>query len=90
MHLEDVAAQQLSATFKVQWQCELENAGHWADYHASQQKKIETAWQAMAHEVEVGTVDWPDTWLIDFVALVQINQQTGRRRRVRRVLISHQ
>ena len=86
---EDQALQQLAAVFSVRWQCYLDEYGMWLDYGQVEESKIEAAWLADQSFVSLGTVDDEDKWEINFIALVQKNVWTKRRRPVRRVFVTH-
>ena len=91
--IEDIAAQHLSKTFRVVWQCEVDFRWQcWADYSGEHARILETAWDFMAPQVELATSASHgeyDLWLVYFAPMLQQNVHTGTLRRVRRVLVTH-
>ena len=92
-YIEDAAARQLSTSFRVIWQCEVDFRWHcWADYSGEHARILETAWDFMEPQVELATYashGENDLWLVCFVSMLQQNLHTGTLRRVRRVLVTH-
>ena len=87
--VEDACVAVLVRTYQVVWQVEMDMEwSMWLDYPADQSRRVEAAWQAMAARVEVGSTAWADGWLLDFRHMVQTGD-SGRRRRIRRVLITN-
>ena len=83
------AATALVRTYHVVWQVEIDMEwSTWLDYPADQIRRVEAAWQAMATEVQVCETDWSDGWLLDLARLVQVSD-SGTRRRIRRLLVTH-
>ena len=92
-YIEDIAAQQLSATFHVVWQCEVDFRWQcWADYSGEHARILEAAWDFMVPQVELPTSashGENDLWLVNFASMLQQNLHTGTLRRVRRLLVTH-
>ena len=92
-YVEDAAAQHLSPTFRVVWQCEVDFRWQcWADYSREHTRILEAAWDFMASHVELATNPSHgeyDLWLVCFASMLQQNIHTGTLRRVRRVLVTH-
>ena len=92
-YIEDVAAQQLSATFRVVWQCEVDFRWQcWADYCEEHACILESAWDFMVPQVELPTSashGENDLWLVNLASMLQQNLYTGTLRRVRRLLVTH-
>ena len=87
--MEDAAVADLVRTYRVVWQVEEDlRWSTWLDYPADQNCRLEAAWQAMRTKVVVGDTDWFEGWLVDFGQMVQ-SRDGGRRRRIRRVLITN-
>ena len=93
MCIEDIAAERLSQSLPVIWQCEVGLRWPvWTDYSQLHTSMLEAAWDAMATEVELDSHDaygGYDVWLVSLVSMLQTNQHTGTLRRVRRVLVTH-
>ena len=92
-YIEDIAAQQLAATFSVVWQCEVDFRWQcWADYCGEHARILEAAWDFMATQVELSpsASRGEDTlWLVNLSSMLQQNLHTGTLRRVRRNLVTH-
>lgn len=88
-HDEDESWQLLESAYSVRWQCYVDEYGVWYDYSGAENVKIEAAWHAEKISVGTCTPLGDERWRIDFVALRQVNNTTGRRRPVRRILITH-
>ena len=93
MCLEDIAAERLSQSFPVIWQCEVDLQWNvWTDYSPLHTSMLESAWEREATQVELDAHDSRggyDSWLVSFVSMLQKNRHTGTLRRVRRVLLTH-
>ena len=93
MCIEDIAADRLSQSLPVIWQCEVDLRWRvWTDYSELHTSMLEAAWEAMRPEVELDAWDGAggyDVWLVSLVSMLQTNQHTGTLRRVRRVLVTH-
>ena len=94
VYIEDIAAEQLSATFRVVWQCEVDFRWQcWADYSGEHARILEAAWDFMVPQVELTTYashGERDLWQVFFAPMLQQNIHTGTLRRVRRILITNQ
>ena len=88
-HDEDMALEQLASAFPVRWQCYQEEWEMWVDYGPVAGARIEAAWQAEMTSVSTGTADDEEQWEINFIAMVQVNVRSDRRRRIRRTLVTH-
>ena len=92
-YIEDIAAQHLSVTLRVVWQCEVDFRWQcWADYSGEHARILEAAWDFMAPNAELETYASHgeyDLWLVCFASMLQQNIHTGTLRRVRRVLVTH-
>ena len=92
-YIENNAAQQLSATCRVVWQCEVDFRWQcWADYSGEHACILEAAWDYMSPQVQLtasASHGEYDLWLVCFASMLQQNIHTGTVRRVRRLLVTH-
>ena len=72
----------------VQWQTFIErslNSDRWADYLEDENLKLDAAFQTDKRPVTLGVP--PVSWTVDLNRMMQVNDQTGTERRIRRVVI---
>jgi hypothetical protein len=72
----------------IQWQtCVEQKKGdqHWADYVEEENLAIDAALQTGKRPVTLGIP--PDSWTVDLNRMVQINDNSGTERRIRRLVI---
>ena len=75
-YIENIAAQQLSATFRVVWQCEVDFRWQcWADYSGEHARILEAAWDFMTPQVQLAasaSYGEYDLWLVCFASFLHL------------------
>ena len=75
---------------EVGWQVYLREWDCFISYSASQTRAIEVAWQQEKSQVTIGgDHETSHTWVICFNSMTQTNAETGTRRPLQRILITH-
>ena len=72
----------------VQWQTFIErkmNSDRWADYPEDENLKLDASFQTDKRPVTLGVP--PESWTVDLNRMMQVNDQTGTERPIRRLVI---
>ena len=72
----------------VQWQTFIErklNSDRWADYQEEENLKLDASFQTEKRPVTLGVP--PQSWTVDLNRMMQVNDETGTERSIRRLVI---